>query len=254
MTASTSLTQTFKDYYQKTNAKKIDERGTLVYFSEAWKIVDLTKEKHLAAVFQSTIAKMVSIDLKEIPERELVYWIRQFNSEMAVQLLKNKKITPVTKEAQEVQFNSMNGYAWLSNFFITMVYDPKFKMLYPSVESGYVAFKARQAKKLNPSAQIDVAWFAHCISPKTVKQLGKELWDRRTEADHREAIDEMGRLVALKINQNPVIEKLLKSSSVPLEEFTNDAFWGTAMGTVKNENSNHLGKILERTRAALQTL
>lgn len=245
----------FADYYKKTSTMKGDERRTLIYDQEAWKIIDLKKEKLPSQnTFTDTIIKILSINPTDIPKRELLYWIMRFNSEMTATLLKNKKIKAIESNAESVQFNSMNAYAWLSNFFITVIYDQRFNMIYPSVESGYVAFKARKALENNPDERVEVSEFAHCLCPKEVKQKGSGLWVRTTDEDNEEAVAEMERLVGLKFDQNPVIKSLLNKSNALLKEFTSDTFWGTGMGTVDDKNSNQLGKILERKREALQKL
>ena len=243
----------FTDYYKKTSTMKGDERRTLIYDQDTWKIIDLKKEKLPSQnTFTDTMIKILSIKPTEIPKRELLYWIMRFNSEMAANLLKNKKIKAIEPNAESVQFNSMNAYAWLSNFFITLIYDQEFNMIYPSVESGYVAFKARKALENNPDQRVEVSEYAHCLCPKEVKQKGSGLWERITEKDNEEAIEEMGRLVGLKFEQNPVIKGLLNKSTASLKEFTRDTFWGTGMGAVDDENSNHLGKIIEHMRNTVQ--
>jgi predicted NAD-dependent protein-ADP-ribosyltransferase YbiA (DUF1768 family) len=64
---------------------------------------------------------------------------------------------------------------------------------------------------------------------------------------------EMRRLVRLKFEQNPVLLNwLITSRNIELEEHTNDSFWGTAMGTIYKPTSNRLGKILMKYRSIQQ--
>jgi predicted NAD-dependent protein-ADP-ribosyltransferase YbiA (DUF1768 family) len=238
-----SFESALKSYYQQTKDQKPEKKSLLVY-DDKWKEVSLSN-KISSTVLIKTMQKIVSLDLTSINENNLIYWIEQFNTAMSLDCLKNKRIVPVDASAEKIQFSSMNNYRWLSNFFQTLIYDPEYRVLYPSVENGYVAFKARKGGV----AEDKVLEFAHLIGSKEVKQLGRDLWIRCTEDDDREAIQEMERLVSLKFSQNPFIARWLSKSSAPLEEFTNDPFWGSAMGTMgDDENSNHLGKILECVR------
>lgn len=249
-----SLSASFRDYYQKTHSKKLDERGVLIYHGDKWTITNLTtlkKPMKAEDVISETLTKIMTINPADILEADLIYWIKQFNYSMAMILLKNKQIKPIAKTSTEkVRFASVNEYRWLSNFFITLIYDPQYRMIYPSSESGYVSFKARKAAETQP--EIDVLTYAHCLAPNIVKRLGASLWHRNTEEDSALAVAEMTRLVALKFNQNPLLESFLKLSVAPLEEFTSDPFWGSALGTAPEEESNQLGKIIQREREALQ--
>lgn len=243
----------FKGYYTKTYTQKREERGTLIYDGKTWKMIKIDELKEsIDPLFIETIKKVLSLEASRIPQRELFYWIDNFNSAMTINLLKHKKIQPIASAEGKIQFNSMNKYAWLSNFFVTLIYDPKFQMIYPSVESGYVAFKARKWNEEAQSAsKVDALTYAHTLCPKTVKQQGVSLWERKTTQDDVEAVQEMERLVNLKFDQNSLIREFLKKSTGDLEEFTRDPFWGSALGTAENENSNQLGKIIERKRATL---
>jgi predicted NAD-dependent protein-ADP-ribosyltransferase YbiA (DUF1768 family) len=249
MSLGTSFEGALKDYYLNTKNQNPEKKGLLIFDSDnKWKEIK-PGSKVSSSVFMNTLQKVVTLNLSDISETHLLYWIEQFNSAMALDYLKNKEIKPVDQKAKRIQFSSMNDYRWLSNFFLTLIYDQNHKILYPSVENGYVAFKARKAN----SSDEEVLGLAHLVSSKKVKQLGSQLWNRSTEAEDKEAIAEMERLVSLKFQQNPFLATWLKKSCAPLEEFTNDTFWGSAMGTLtEDDNANQLGQIIGRVRAALK--
>lgn len=232
-------------YRHTTKDGNPNQRGVLIHTEGTWKIENVILKED---TFNSTLEKILSINPSKIPEIDLIYWIENFNSAISLLKLKNKKIKPIEEGMINVQFSSMTRYEWLSNFFITVIYDSTYNMIYPSVENGYVAFKARKTNTANE----EVIKFAHIIDSKKVKQLGHSLWARATLDDDNEAIAEMRRLVTLKFQQNPFIASWLKKSQATLEEFTADPFWGSALGTNYEANSNHLGKIIQQVRAALQ--
>jgi hypothetical protein len=147
-----------------------------------------------------------------------------------------------------IQFSSVKGYEWLSNFYSTLIYDPENQIIYPHVESAYVAFKARMAD----SSSEEIKEFAHTLDAKMVKQQGSHLWTRESEEDNQAAIIEMERLVGLKVSCNPKIQQWLTTATCTFEEFTSDPFWGTANGQIIDDNSNHLGKIIKRISDALK--
>lgn len=263
-----------RDYYPKPIPQKKGKKGSsisenpetakshylLMYNENCWGVVDIRQILPSNDEFQNTIEKVISLDflfLQTYPEREktviekhLFYWIRHFNSAMMILKLKNKEIKPIAATETLVQFSSMRkGTSWLSNFFTTIIYDPNNQLIYPSVENGYVVFKAIKGSL----SREEIFSLAGCLNPKEVKQRGADLWVRSTQEDNNEALMEMNRLVHLKFQQNPLIAEWLKSSSARLQEFTKDAFWGSQLGTlpIEDENSNHLGKILETVRVNL---
>lgn len=245
----------------------------LMFDGERWGSVDLSdiSARHPSEViFRNTMRKVMSLNPEEMVEEHLLLWIKDFNRvKTTSELKKNHIINPTklsrknddTNEAIEmddgsdvgksrcaVRFSSMNNdYAWLSNFFPTLILDPENRTIYPSVEAGYVAFKARKAER---TAE-EVASFAHIIDPKQAKQQGSDLWVRSSPEDNKDAVAEMHRLVVLKFQQNPLIAEWLQQTPPPFEEYTNDDFWGSAMGTATNNDSNQLGKIIERARMLL---
>lgn len=272
-TPETCFLDALKDYYPKPIAQKKGKKSLplnqnpesprshlLMYHQDRWSILDLRSTLPSDEVFQNTVEKVVSLNfifLQEYPEKDkaliethLIDWIRNFNSSMMIVNSKKRKIRSIEAETI-VQFSSTNtkGHIWLSNFFKTIIYDPQNLLIYPSTENGYVIFKAVKAG-LSPD---EIFSLAICLNPKEVKQRGADLWIRVTPEDDQEAICEMNRLVSLKFQQNPFLADWLKKSTAPLQEFTNDYFWGSAMGTIplEDENSNHLGKIIETIRRQL---
>lgn len=232
----------------------------LVLDQNRWTIVDVHTTFPSEKVLQNTLEKVVSLNfsfLKAFPDRDkaliethLIYWIRHFNCAMMIQSFKRREIKPIEETEAVARFSSMHkGHAWLSNFFKTILYDPKNQLIYPSVENGYVVFKATKANL----GHEEICHFASCLNPKEVKQMGAYLWERITPQQNQEAISEMSRLVFLKFQQNPFIAEWLKKSTARLQEFTRDAFWGSQLGTlpIEDQNSNHLGKILEWARSQL---
>lgn len=234
-------------YYK--NAHNANCTDPLVFSDNKWKTesAEVLKRDSSAAIFENTRRKIVQMDPSEVDIKQLTFWIQTFNNSMSLSLYQNKKIKPVEKSAEQVDFSSMNDYRWLSNFFPTIIYDPMHRMIYPSVESGYVAFKARRAKMSDE----EIKAFAQNTDPKDVKQQGNGIWKRTTDQDNQDVIAEMKRLVTLKFEQNAFIERWLIESFVPLNEFTNDAFWGNAMGTALGKDSNHLGRIMAEVREEL---
>lgn len=231
--------------------------GLLVYQDGEWKVVRKGLSK---AVFEQTVEKIVSLNFSSTFDQgaPLVKWIESFNKawtsfrveeEKLLGKSKQQFLRPIGKEEESVKFSSRTSHAWLSNFFATLIYDPTYHIIYPTLESGYVAFKARAARV----PEEEVVQFAHTIDPHQVKQDGSDLWDRNSQERDQMAISEMTRLVTLKFAQNPYIADWLRDCSVPLEENSGCNFWGTSYGTTQEiENSNHLGKILQIVREQLQ--
>lgn len=257
-------------------SKTLIRSDLLMFNGEQWGVVDVSNisDWHPSdKVFQDTMEKVVSLNPEMICKEHLLSWINDFNRIKTMSEIRKKHISPVKfgrmgHESDDLnqtgylddgndkldvknvrvplRFNSMNQYAWLSNFFQTLIYDEENGIIYPSVESGYVAFKARKAEK---TAE-EVASFAHIINPKEAKQEGFGIWVRSSPEDNKDAVKEMRRLVTLKFQQNPFIAEWLQQTPPPFEEFTNDHFWGSAMGT---GGWNKLGKIIEDIREILST-
>ena len=204
--------------------------------------------------FLDVIDKIVSLGklhFQSFHQKEQVLtFSRKFNASWMKMLLKQKTISPI-KGRQEsiVCFSSFHkGVHWLSNFFLTLIFDPTNEVFYPSVEHGYVWYKKEIGAKVGkdqPRVDEDSKIPMEELfkkSPKEIKQWGRQF----VRGDDSEAIREMGRLVELKFKQNPVLEDLLKGSSpARLHEATSDMFWGTGFGA---GGANHLGKILEGVR------
>lgn len=226
---------------EQKKGKKSNKKGILAHKNKVQKV---DQEAAIQNILNGNL-EISPQDLASISQAYLIQSLQNYNSEITLEALKRKKIKKIDLKSKNIQFSSMNLYAWLSNFFPTRVYDPIHHIIYPSVESGYVAFKARQAGY----DKEDVVPYAHAIDPKQVKQMGKNLWERNSEEANKLAIDEMHRLVTLKFQQNPLIASWLCTAiNVEFEEFTGDPFWGSAFGTIYNENSNHLGKIIQKVR------
>lgn len=246
----------------------------LMFNGRQWTLVDLSdiSAKHPSEeMFRFTIEKVMSLNLEELGEEHLLLWIQDFNRiKTTSELKKNHIIHPAKlirqnddvneaiksddgsprgiRGSSTVRFSSMNcEYAWLSNFFQTLIYDQEYKIIYPHVEAGYVAFKARKGER----TEEEIASLAHTLNPKEVKQQGSDLWVRSSPEDNKNAVAEMSRLVFLKFQQNSLLADWLQQTPPPFEEFTNDDFWGSAMGTATGPRSNKLGKILERVRNLL---
>lgn len=244
----TSFTNALKDYYQQTKSIK-NQLSVLVYQNQTWQVIDPNTYKCSKSLYIQTVEKVLSFNINDkINPNDLIYWIKNFNSAMTLEKLKSKEIKIIDLKETKTQFNSMNAYSWLSNFFTTLIYDPEHRTLYPSVENGYVVFKAKQGQ-LDQKVIMECA---HILDPKTVKQKGKDFWKHETEEDQSKAVNEMKRLVTLKFDQNPMIAGWLKKSTAQLEEMTHDDFWGSAMGTANGPNSNWLGKSIEGVRSRLK--
>lgn len=189
-------------------------------------------------------AKEVASHQEEIlthatPEKILAF-VNLFNTAWTAARLAQKKIAaPPKGNTEPIQFSSFSKqYAWLSNFFQTLIFDTTRMRILPHVEAGYVAFKAEVAEETEFAQDI-----IQEFDPAAAKVYGSHL--ERPEG----ALSEMRRLEVLKFTQNSVLQGLLiKSGKAPLEEHTSDPFWGTAHGTVYDENSNHLGRILQDVR------
>lgn len=237
-------------YHRKEAGIGLEKRAILCYESGSWVSQDAkaVAKRDFTATYRLTVEQIVLTNPDEMPRETLLFWICTFNAATTSAALLQKKIKPIPKSEDRAQFNSMNKYAWLSNFFPSIIYDSENSTIYPTLESGYVAFKARQAGY----GRDVVDSLAHIIDPKQAKRAGADLWNRISEEDNAAAIGEMGRLAKLKFDQNPVIAQWLKTSTAALEEFTSDGFWGSCLGTCLTEDSNHLGRIIEGVREQLQ--
>ncbi len=175
-------------------------------------------------------------------EQVFVRALGAFNTSWTNLLHAQKDIAFIKKGSSEVKFSSCHkDVFWLSNFFETLVYDSTRECCARSVEHLYVYFKMNQ----NGEIQIDFDEVGG-MDPKQIKSFGSH---HRIPQD-KVATDEMKRLVELKFAQNPMLRSLLKQTGkLPLREHTNDAFWGTAMGT---SGQNQLGEILMGIRANLK--
>ncbi len=226
-------------------------KGLLVYSNAQWIVIPNNPKKILDKIFLDTTAKIVSEDLSIVQKGHLEKFLNFFNSSWTCAELAKKKIKGISKKTKgEIGFNSYGQYAWLSNFFHTLIYDSEHKKIYPSVESGYVAFKARIANDSEAEAK-----YAAELDPKKAKREGASLWIRQNEKDEEFAIVEMRRLVTLKFTQNSKLTELLcTSGNKSLVEHTSDPFWGDAYGSIDTETGNQLGKIISEIRENLRDI
>lgn len=133
------------------------------------------------------------------------------------------------------KFRGLHGF--LSNFHPCDVFFEG--RTYPSAENAYQAAKLPDGPGREP--------FVSCGAG-DAKRLGRRVaidptWDARK-------LDVMERVVWAKFSQNEELAAwLLATGDRPLVEGNHwgDTFWGVCDG----KGSNHLGKILERTRAKL---
>ncbi|CAF24498.1 NADAR family protein [Candidatus Protochlamydia amoebophila] len=234
------------------NEKINSNEKILLVQNGQWQSVDQSY-KYIQALFEQTIQEIVLLDSSQINTPFLAVWIRDFNATKTTKDLQNKKITTIKASDTHIQFSSVKGFEWLSNFYPTLIYDAENQFIYPHVEAAYVAFKAKMAGK-SPE---EVREFAITIDPKLVKQLGSHLWRWETPEDGKKVIQEMRRLVALKVSQNPLIKTWLTPSadrSLTFEEFTSDTFWGSGYGTkIDDMQSNHLGRIFNEISNELKS-
>ncbi|MGA8165493.1 MAG: NADAR family protein [Waddliaceae bacterium] len=229
-----------------------DENACLEHTNEGWIVRQFLDSEQNLEHFDRTACALLDEKIEGIREEVLVNFVRQFNTRWTLICLKSmcgkeRRICAIKDAVPMIEFNSYNETRWLSNFFRTLIYDKKNGLLYPSVESGYVSFKAR--KKGNLELSVDAA---KEFDPKSVKVLGADpdlFWQRVTSVDNTAAKKEMARLELLKFTQNPVLKDLLiKTSKSDLVEKTGDPYWGRQ----NNFGKNRLGKILEATRSYLQ--
>ncbi|WP_075882970.1 NADAR family protein [Candidatus Protochlamydia sp. W-9] len=234
------------------NEKINSNKEILLFQNGQWQNVDQSY-KNLQALFEQTIQEIVSLDSSQINTPFLAVWIRDFNAAKTTKDLQNKKITTIKASDTHIQFSSVKGFEWLSNFYPTLIYDAENQFIYPHVEAAYVAFKAKMAGK-SPE---EVREFAITMDPKLVKRLGSHLWRWETPEDGKKVIQEMRRLVALKVSQNPLIKTWLTPSVdrlLTFEEFTSDTFWGSGYGAKINDmQSNHLGRIFNEISNELES-
>lgn len=213
---------------------------------EKWVVAPKETTKISLDVFARSAQELVSHQseiLSSVSPDRILGYIELFNTAWTTAKLAQNKISASPKgNNQPIQFSSFSKqYSWLSNFFQTLIFDQGKKRILPHVEAGYVAFKAEQAEESE-----FIEGVIQEFDPATAKAIGSHLERPKT------AIDEMYRLEVLKFAQNPVLTNLLKNSgTAPLEEYTSDSFWGTAHGTIRSDESNQLGRILELVRATL---
>lgn len=229
------------------SVSEIVTSGKLYLFQEgAWSSAPKKTENVSLQVFEESAKEVVSNQeelLTHATPEKILAFVNLFNTAWTAARLAQKKIAaPPKGNDKPIQFSSFSKqYAWLSNFFKTLIFDQTRMCILPHVEAGYVAFKAEAASEKEFAREV-----VQEFDPATAKAYGSHL-----ERPER-ALDEMRRLEELKFAQNPVLQGLLmKSGKTPLEEHTSDPFWGTAHGTFYDKNSNHLGRILQEVRANL---
>lgn len=213
---------------------------------EKWVVAPKETNKISLDVFARSAQELVSHQseiLSAASPAQILQYIQLFNTAWTTAKLAQNKISASPKgNNKPIQFSSFSKqYSWLSNFFQTLIFDESKRRILSHVEGGYVAFKAEQAEESE-----FIEGVIQEFDPATAKAIGSHLERPKT------AIDEMYRLEVLKFAQNPVLTNLLKNSgTAPLEEYTSDSFWGTAHGTIRSDESNQLGRILELVRATL---
>ncbi len=230
----------------------IDDQFPIFNLKE-WKSFEMNQfDKLKEDDFQVTVNKIIEIGIASLSELELKKFehiISNFNRAWTVLRMKLKKISSQDIfDNKPILFNSYNKInSWLSNFFPTLIVDIDYRLIYRSLEHGYVCFKARKAALNNLSEEI--TYINMLPTAKEAKQVGSSLWNRKNDSDNEIACGEMMRLIHLKYTQNLVLNDLLKKTRPSeLQEHTSDEFWGTCYGAIINENSNHLGKIIMEYR------
>ena len=131
--------------------------------------------------------------------------------------------------------DSFDGeYAFLSNFYPVSI--PYQGLTYPSVEHAYQASK---------SIETFERWAVLTSrTPGLAKKIGRTLNIRSNWEEIKLGI--MEELLLIKFSQEPCKTMLLNTGE---EEIIENNYWGdTYWGTCKGVGSNHLGKLLMKTR------
>jgi len=248
MTSSTiSLPNLILEDYKYPRKHQLYCKGGSYLFHQngKWTVKNVPSMELLEVCRYDQVARaIITLTPDNIPEEALIPFIKKFNTQWtsACFLTNNKErriISP--KGLKTVSFNSFTKFRWLSNFFRTIIYDMEHQLVYASVESGYVSFKAREGDY--PEKIITKT--AKMFDPKKVKQKGKDYWSRDTRQDNIKAAREMFRLLKLKFIQNPILLTLLeKTRGMPLVENTASEYWGQQNGVGKNT----LGRLLMKLR------
>ena len=217
-------------------------------------IVSMQKqEPAILQGFHTLVKTILLIDFNSLSQsgmKKIESIICRVNAAYTNLMLLHRQIKSPTKTPDTIRFHAFDKeYAWLSNFFPTLIFDAANKCIYPSVEHGYVSFKARNTEKYDPKT---LTYINHECTAKEAKAFGQELWQRVSEEDTNTALIEMTRLIQLKFMQNTSLQKLLMVTNIcSLEEFTSDNFWGTGHGKCVSKDSNRLGKIIMHYRNTL---
>ncbi|MCI5051947.1 MAG: NADAR family protein [Simkaniaceae bacterium] len=217
-------------------------QGALFVGSKWEPLTELSSKKPLK-VFETTAKALLSAPEDILTSKLALPFIRKFNTAWTTAQIVQKKITAPARDATgELRFNSYGKYAWLSNFFPTIIVDQAKKRVYGTIEAGYVAFKADLAGEAEIPTEV-----CKTIDGKSAKRMGTSI----ARPPEPESLIEMERLVRLKFEQNAKAAELLsKTAPLHLSEHTADVFWGNGNGSVSGAQ-NHMGRITERVRASL---
>lgn len=202
------------------------------------------KKEEEFADLATRVAKLGLLNIAN--PNKLVEIIDQFNSAWTTLLLTQRKIAYIKgAKVHSVEFSSVHQkVTWLSNFYLTLIFDPTSQRCMTALEHHYVLFKISKSGKID-SGNNDTAEDLSEMSPKEAKVYGSEY----QRPGDRESLGEMERLTRLKYGQNSVLSDMLKRTHpADLNEATSDGFWGTAHGT---GGTNHLGKIIVAVRDSL---
>ncbi len=204
------------------------------------------KEEHYSFLAQQIVKEQEISSLNHVEE-----FVKKFNKEW-MSVKKGARIIAESSE-EDLWFNSKSEqYAWLSNFFETLIYSefkagiysdfPK-KMIFNSLEKAYQAGKAILSG--HDQETIDVIF--RCESSLEAKKAGSNIVISDTEKYQL-----MSELISSKFRQNKILQKQLKDTYPRrLVEHTENSYWGDGTSTSSKEKGigeNKLGEILMRER------
>lgn len=201
---------------------------------------DRTKEEYFKSLAEHIIHESDSfIQLSGI--ENLIIKFNAKWTEARIPIKKSEKCT----ENEEIRFNSKSeNYAWLSNFFETLIHSEKpTPGIFIGVESAYKSYKAFFAGE----------------DAETVQQIGRMIDQRKAKKIQHDLPQErkirlMSRLIHYKFTQNPVLAKKLQATADRiLIECTDNPYWGNGTSTASLEAGNGLnmlGKIIMKERAS----
>jgi len=198
------------------------------------------------------IFKAILIDnYNELPEKTLLSFIERFNAVWIENRYEGKqaslKDSGQGKREKEILFNNSRYHTWMGNFFNMLLYDPKKKLLFPSIEARFAFFKFEQQPNRDERKTKEL--IVSLCDSKKAKKAAKKIWKSNGKEDNKKATDVMEKFVLWKFAQNSCLkDRLLATEDHKLIQFTQNTFW-SRNDSLNIKGENKMGAILEATRS-----